>query len=423
MAAPPNQKLTLSMLTTSVTEQARRFEADFNYKNFNQAEAETALKNIYARIGLPPPLTIWCQNPAQLTNLPCLMEYLRLTNGTRGERTNAIKKLQKLPMPPRGFQRDAVVGIWRRLQELNEQDKYIPFGRALGSELNSLLMRSLPSELAEATDAVVTTDGRQLIQSEVSGVMVGFLSLLKETWERGADRPSPIEDELVRNNSTLSLDADLRVNTSWGIWDLYWMFGFHSINEIYSQQILEPHLSEVLNDFITLMKNGSPYLLFENICFACHYPVVRTTDNAHRWHNETGPALAFSCGLELHFWHGTIIPEQLIKRRRSINPLAISLQPNATLRSIMMEIYGWERYLKDSKAKIIDTDNRGTLYRLDFKGQEPLVAVSVLNSTAEPDGTFKRYTLRVPPRTQTVQEALAWTFDLRPKEYCPDVET
>ncbi len=89
----------------------------------------------------------------------------------------------------------------------------------------------------------------------------------------------------------------------------------------------------------------------------------------------------------------------------------------------MVEIYGWERYLHDSKAKIVDQDARGVLYRLDFKGQEPLVAVGVLNSTAEPDGTFRRYTLRVPPTTKTVQEALAWTFDLKSKEYNPDIET
>jgi hypothetical protein len=49
--------------------------------------------------------------------------------------------------------------------------------------------------------------------------------------------------------------------------------------------------------------------------------------------------------------------------------------------------------------------------------------VEVVNSTAEPDGTFHTYWLRVPPQTRTATEAVAWTFGLSEQEYAPLIQT
>jgi hypothetical protein len=56
-------------------------------------------------------------------------------------------------------------------------------------------------------------------------------------------------------------------------------------------------------------------------------------------------------------------------------------------------------------------------------GDEPIVAVEVVNSTRAPDGSFKRYWLRVPPEMSTAREAVAWTFGLRATQYAPEKET
>ena len=52
-----------------------------------------------------------------------------------------------------------------------------------------------------------------------------------------------------------------------------------------------------------------------------------------------------------------------------------------------------------------------------------LAYVGVTNSTAEPDGTFKRYFLRVPPHLKTARAAVAWTFQKEESDYAPAVET
>jgi len=87
----------------------------------------------------------------------------------------------------------------------------------------------------------------------------------------------------------------------------------------------------------------------------------------------------------------------------------------------MMERFGFERLIRESKAKKRASDDYGVLYELAVPDDEPLVMVAVVNSTAEPDGSFKDYWLRVPPTVTTPHEAIGWTFAV--DEYAPAVQT
>jgi hypothetical protein len=49
--------------------------------------------------------------------------------------------------------------------------------------------------------------------------------------------------------------------------------------------------------------------------------------------------------------------------------------------------------------------------------------VCVTNKTPEPDGTYKKYFLRIPPTISTAKEAVAWTFEQQTEEYMPGQET
>ena len=59
----------------------------------------------------------------------------------------------------------------------------------------------------------------------------------------------------------------------------------------------------------------------------------------------------------------------------------------------------------------------------DRDGDEDVVMVEVVNSTPEPDGTSRTYWLRVPPRTRTAKEGVAWTFGLDGAAYAPVRQT
>jgi hypothetical protein len=89
----------------------------------------------------------------------------------------------------------------------------------------------------------------------------------------------------------------------------------------------------------------------------------------------------------------------------------------------MIERYGQAKYLLDSGAVKIHSDDWGALYRKEIKNDEPLVMVKVVNSTAESDGSFKDYFLRVPPTIERARQAVAWTFGVPEDEYEPALET
>jgi hypothetical protein len=152
-------------------------------------------------------------------------------------------------------------------------------------------------------------------------------------------------------------------------------------------------------------------------------PVALHQDEAGRLDNGEGPALAYPDGFALHAWRGMPVPADFLTELATLTPVRIHKEENAELRRVMLEYYGYDRYLKDSDAKPLHRDETGTLWRIDLVGDEPLVMVEVLNSTPEPDGTHRTYWLRVPPRTRTAKEGVAWTFGVDAEVYAPSQQT
>jgi len=98
---------------------------------------------------------------------------------------------------------------------------------------------------------------------------------------------------------------------------------------------------------------------------------------------------------------------------------------------------GTERYFRELGAKPVHEDQFGRLYRAQMPGDEDLVVVEVVNSTPEPDGSWKHYTLRCEPSLRplladgrmgepqelTARNAVASTFGMRGENYAPACQT
>lgn len=137
-------------------------------------------------------------------------------------------------------------------------------------------------------------------------------------------------------------------------------------------------------------------------------------------HREDGPAIEFpqdAGGERVWFWHGVEVNEKIVLAPDTLSVDEILNEPNAEVRRVMIERFGPQRVLEEANAKEVAVDDYGKLWRLDLPGDEPLVMVELINSTAEPDGSFKTYWLRVPPDMRTAREAVAWTFEIDPGEY------
>jgi hypothetical protein len=113
----------------------------------------------------------------------------------------------------------------------------------------------------------------------------------------------------------------------------------------------------------------------------------------------------------------------VIETPQSLTAAQIAAEPNVAVRRVMLERWGAECYLREVGGQRVHQDDWGTLWRIAFADDEPLVLVEVLNSTPEPDGTYRSYWLRVPPQCQTAREAVGWTFGETAATYAPTVQT
>ncbi|KJY35014.1 DUF6745 domain-containing protein, partial [Streptomyces sp. NRRL S-495] len=152
-------------------------------------------------------------------------------------------------------------------------------------------------------------------------------------------------------------------------------------------------------------------------------PIALHRDEAGRLDRADGPALEYSDGFALHAWRGMPVPAEFLAGLGTVTVERIRTEENAELRRVLLEHYGYERYLADSGAEPLHRDATGVLWRIQLPDDEPVVMVEVVNSTAEPDGTFRTYWLRVPPDTRTARAGVAWTFGTTEAEYQPQRET
>ena len=159
-------------------------------------------------------------------------------------------------------------------------------------------------------------------------------------------------------------------------------------------------------------------------CIITNRPSKITFDVDGNLHNEFGKAIEYRDDWGLYAWHGVRIPEWIIEEKEKITPDKIDKERNVEIRRAMVEIIGAENYLKAGDAQLLDESDVGKLYRRSMSApEEDIVMVEVVNSSPEPDGTFKHYWLRVPPNTRTAKEAVAWTFDKSQESYRPAIET
>jgi hypothetical protein len=180
---------------------------------------------------------------------------------------------------------------------------------------------------------------------------------------------------------------------------------------------------ELFQLWLTLSTGCSQFWLHEDFCIVTDFPEIVRLDDLNRLHSDSGPAVRWRDGSPFFFFHGIPVTMRTILAPDTLGAERILAEDNIEIRRVMMSRYGEGRFMEECGALKIHEDEFGTLYSQSLNNDEPLVMVKVKNSTAEPDGTFKYYYLRVPPEMRTARAAVAWSFDLRDREYSPDVQS
>ncbi|MEU6499967.1 DUF6745 domain-containing protein [Streptomyces californicus] len=166
-------------------------------------------------------------------------------------------------------------------------------------------------------------------------------------------------------------------------------------------------------------RNAGWWWPYQHAVVITERPDVLHRDEAGRLDHGEGPALAYGDGFSLYAWRGMPVPAAFLAELPSLTPERVRAEENAELRRVMLEYYGYDRYLTESGAQPVHRDETGVLWRIALDGDEDVVMVEVVNSTPEPDGTYRTYWLRVPPATRTAKDGVAWTFGLEGAAYAP----
>jgi hypothetical protein len=159
----------------------------------------------------------------------------------------------------------------------------------------------------------------------------------------------------------------------------------------------------------------------EQVCWISERPDILRTDARARLHCADGPALHYPDGWCVYVWKDVQVPAWMIEHpeRITLSSLADTFDP--VRRNCMIEIMTPERFVETGLVSRVSEDETGVLWRKlwSFRGVTigSWTAVEVKNGTVEPDGSRKRYFLRVPSAIRTAREAVAWTYGLTAEQY------
>jgi hypothetical protein len=142
----------------------------------------------------------------------------------------------------------------------------------------------------------------------------------------------------------------------------------------------------------------------EKTVIATEHPIELRRDTRARLHDESQPAIRYADGWSVFAVRGVPVPCRVITEPARLNVKQIVCEDNLEVRRVMIERFGYKRFIADYKAKVIDSDSRGSLYQCPLPGEQPLVVLRVENP--EPDGSRRTFFLRVPSDTSTVAQAL-----------------
>ncbi len=413
-------------------------------------ELQESISEIYVLLGLEEPQIIPCRGPLQQLIFPVLVN-LMMRLGEERSKESSLKIAQMEPQVVRG----EWTSLWQEAFDSIDWIRNLPGttgnGTFLYDRMERLLKRILKIKLVSAIDNQIGAEKHETLERETNDSLTRPFQQLERALLLGGTEPAhiwnslimrlpqPFLDELkiVRREQMYSeenkssdepfqsrrVDRIGPAQTSWmGAWDWYWLASADFARKGLSCKLDEP-VSNELDHWMRLTTHATAYLFYENCCYVFLKPRTVSQDDSFRAHHPSKAAVEFVDNTALYFWHGIEVPDHLIKQPQKLFIRHIEAESNAELRRIMIEIYGLERFIKDSSAKQIHQDNYGTLYRKELRGDEAVIVVKVKNSTPEPDGSFKDYFLRVPPETRTAKAAVAWTFGLSENEYKPTKET
>ncbi|MBK9080477.1 MAG: hypothetical protein IPL91_15910 [Hyphomicrobium sp.] len=182
--------------------------------------------------------------------------------------------------------------------------------------------------------------------------------------------------------------------------------------------------AEDLRPFVTLANSCGYCLPCQDTCYLTDRPEFIKTERGDL-HADEGPAVAWPGGaMPMWRWRGLPVAEHVMAPIAAMDARSIRRERSVILRDIMIERFGLERFIRECGAKPVRQDEVGSLWVAEHPvPRRRVTAVEVVNGTAEPDGSYRHYFIRVPNIIRTARGAVAWSYGLTAEQYRVKVRT
>ena len=185
---------------------------------------------------------------------------------------------------------------------------------------------------------------------------------------------------------------------AWAGWDAY----LTAFRDVFGLRL--PQYEKYAHWEQAAIHGGFRYMQPE-FCMVCDFPERILIDDRNLSHCEDGPSHRWRDGWSLYHLHGVVVPRHVIERPETITLDEIKSEENAEVRRIMIERYGWPRYLAATGAKVLhvrrnDVDLTDEALMQDGDGGRHLICAC--------PSTARVYAMRVPREIESCEQAQKW---------------
>lgn len=385
-------------------ERPRDDNHDSHTEEHVRARAAAVVRRFYARLALPQPHVLWATSPHHAEELAAALADAcsAVVSKTAGFAEVEIKlALGHHPHLDEEQLREIRRVALRLAEPGCAPDLLVPT-RSRVEQIEAQLLSELASRRGVAADSLFLEfeDGAAGLQRDVAGASRHAQQL---AWTCRALENEP------GSGSVRAVPSDAGLTPGFG--DL-----LAGASETEVPGVAE--LRELRELVYSWSGNGAAVILVDQ-------PVEWRSDRSGELHCKEGPAVRWSDGWALYFWHGRLVPGDLVERGWGVR--RILAEPNVEVRRCAIERLGWDAFVRDANLRqvggpVADPANPGhslELYELPdtLLGRTGVNLLLCTNASEERDGKRKRLGLMVPASITDPLEAAARTFGLDSAEY------
>jgi hypothetical protein len=172
------------------------------------------------------------------------------------------------------------------------------------------------------------------------------------------------------------------------------MFAIHS----FFHDVLGVNGCDLLQPLMDMAVDCGWWMPCKGVCFMSEKPIAINLADGEV-HSDSGPAIEYADGFKIWAIEGVLVDEQIVMQPERQTIKQIEREENEEIKRIRLNRYGWQRYLQETEAQVLDVSVHDWMESLMLTRDGITVLCTYDPSTGRP------YALEVDPLCKTCEEA------------------